>query len=259
MGATLVVEPDLHTLLPAAERLKGPEGLDVLVTFGGDGTLLRGARFLDGHSAPILGVNLGRLGFLTECSVEDFERALRRVAAGEFESERRLVLAASVTDLEGVERNFRALNDAVVHTRGKARVSRFDVQVDGHSVGRYEADGVIISTPTGSTAYSMSAGGPIVVPTSATIVVTPVAPHTLGMRPLVVESTAVIHVRAEDVSGDVLVTVDGQVEASLGHGRALEVRAAATPVRLIRLGGASFYARLRAKLGWGGILSRDGE
>jgi NAD+ kinase len=147
----------------------------------------------------------------------------------------------------------------VLHTRGKARVSRLNVTIDGHSVGRYEADGVIIATPTGSTAYSLSAGGPIVVPTSATIVVTPVAPHTLGMRPLVVESHATVHVQADDDGGELWVTVDGQVETSFGEGRTLEVRAATAPVRLVRLGGASFYARLRAKLGWGGLLSRDGE
>src|SRR5262249_27168495 len=103
MNATLVVEPDLHAMLPKSENLTGPDNVDVLVTFGGDGTLLRGARFLDGHKAPILGVNLGRLGFLTECSVDDFERALRRVAAGEFEAEKRLVLSATITDVTGVE------------------------------------------------------------------------------------------------------------------------------------------------------------
>ena len=259
LGATLIVERDLHAFLPKAPVLTGPENLDLLVTLGGDGTLLRGARFLDGHGAPILGVNLGRLGFLTECGMDDFDHALRRVAAGEFDAERRLALDVIVTDRDGVERQFRALNDAVLHTRGKARVLRLAVDIDGDSVGRYEADGVIIATPTGSTAYSLSAGGPIVVPRSATIVVTPVAPHTLGMRPLVVESSAVIRVRADDYGGELWVTVDGQVETSLGHGRVMEVRAASAPVRLVRLGGASFYARLRAKLGWGGILSRDGE
>jgi NAD+ kinase len=166
---------------------------------------------------------------------------------------------STFTDEDGVERQFRALNDVVLHTRGKARVLRISVEIDGDSVGRYEADGVIVATPTGSTAYSLSAGGPIVVPTSATILVTPVAPHTLGMRPLVIESGSVVRVQAEDDGGELWVTVDGQVEASLGDGRVLEARAATAPVRLVRFGGASFYARLRAKLGWGGLLSRDGE
>jgi NAD+ kinase len=259
IGATLVLEPELHSQLPDAPVMKGPEGLDLLVTLGGDGTLLRGARFLNGHATPILGVNLGRLGFLTECGASDCDRALKRIAAGEFESEKRLALDASLTDRDGVERSFRALNEAVLHNRGKARVLRLDVEIDGQAVGRYEADGVIVATPTGSTGYSLSAGGPIVVPGSASILVTPIAPHTLGMRPLVVDVGAVVRVRANDDGGEVWVTIDGQVDASFGHGRVLEVRAAAAPVRLVRLGGASFYGRLRAKLGWGGLLSRDGD
>ncbi|HKS04741.1 MAG TPA: NAD(+)/NADH kinase [Gemmatimonadaceae bacterium] len=259
VGATLVIERELQNALPNGATLDGPEGLDLLLTLGGDGTLLRGARFLDGHNTPILGVNLGRLGFLTECSVADLERALQRIAAGQFESEKRLVLSVAFADQDGVEQRFRALNDVVLHSRGKARALRLDVDVDGHSVGRYEADGVIIATPTGSTAYSLSAGGPIVVPTSASIVVTPVAPHTLGMRPLVVDSTVAIRVQAEDDGAEHWVTVDGQVEASLGVGKAIAARAATAGVRLVRLGGSSFYGRLRAKLGWGGLPGRDGD
>jgi NAD+ kinase len=259
VGATLVIERELQKAFPNGETLDAPEGLDLLLTLGGDGTLLRGARFLDGHNTPILGVNLGRLGFLTECGVADLEHALQRIAAGEFESEKRLVLSVAFADQDGVEQRFRALNDAVLHSRGKARALRLDVEVDGHSVGRYEADGVIIATPTGSTAYSLSAGGPIVVPTSASIIVTPVAPHTLGMRPLVVDSTVAIRVQADDDGAEHWVTIDGQVEASLGVGKAIDARAATAPVRLIRLGGSSFYGRLRAKLGWGGLLSRDGD
>lgn len=259
IGSTVSVEPRLEALLPGAGVLKEPAGIDLLVTLGGDGTLLRGARFLDGHATLILGVNLGRLGFLTEIGLDQIPAAIKRIAAGEFTAERRLALSAMLTDRDGVEQQFRALNDVVLHTRGKARVLQLSVEVDGDSVGKYEADGVIVATPTGSTAYSLSAGGPIVVPTSATLLITPVAPHTLGMRPLVIESSSVARVQAEDDGGELWVTVDGQVDASLGHGRVLEVRASSAPVRLVRFGGASFYARLRAKLGWGGLLSRDGE
>jgi NAD+ kinase len=258
VGATLVVERELHSLLPEAGLLDGPASIDLLITLGGDGTLLRGARYLNGHTAPILGVNLGRLGFLTECGIDELDPALKRIASGQFQAEGRLVLDVVFTDQEGAERKFRALNDTVLHSRGKARALRLDVEIDGHSVGRYEADGVIVATPTGSTAYSLSAGGPIVVPTSESIVVTPVAPHTLGMRPLVVDSTASIRIRAVDDGSEHWVTIDGQAEASLGDGHTLVVSAAAAPVRLVRLGGVSFYGRLRAKLGWGGLLARDG-
>jgi NAD+ kinase len=259
LGATVAVEPELGSLLPAAATMATPEGLDLLVTLGGDGTLLRGARFLDGHQCPILGINLGRLGFLTAGGPKDLERGIRNVAAGKAEFETRLVLEATVADRAGVERRFRALNDVVLHKDGKARVLRLDVDIDGHSVGRYVADGVIVATPTGSTAYSLSAGGPIIFPTSESILVTPVAPHTLGLRPLVVGSSAVIRVRAHDDGTELWVTVDGQMDSSFAPGRVLEVRASKDPVRLVRVRGGSFYGRLREKLGWGGLAQRDGD
>jgi NAD+ kinase len=259
LGTTLAFEPDLIELVPGAELLVEPTGIDVLLTLGGDGTMLRGARFLAGHPAPILGVNMGRLGFLTACSADELETAVRRVTAGEFSAQKRLALEAEVVDAHGMHRQLRALNDVVLDKRGTARVLKLNVEVDGDLVGRYQADGVIIATPTGSTAYSLSAGGPIVVPTASSILVTPVAPHTMGMRPLVVDGDAVIRVRAEDSKDDLWVTVDGQVDASMGRGATLEVRAAAAPVRLVRFGGSTFYSRLRGKLGWGGLSLRDGE
>lgn len=259
LGATVAFEPDLIDLAPGAELLVEPTGLDLLLTLGGDGTLLRGARFLAGHPAPILGVNMGRLGFLTACSADELETAVRRVAAGEFTAQERVALEAVVRDANGVEKQLRALNDVVLDKRGTARVLKLYIEVDGQMVVRCAADGVIIATPTGSTAYSLSAGGPVVVPTANMLLVTPVAPHTLGMRPLVLEGSAVVRVRAEDCHDDLWVTVDGQVDATLGRGETLEVRAAAAPVRLVRFGGSTFYSRLRGKLGWGGLSQRDGE
>jgi NAD+ kinase len=239
--------------------MQEPGELDLLMTLGGDGTLLRGARFLDGHSAPILGINLGRLGFLTTGGAKDVERAIKMVASKKAEYETRLMLEATVADHSGVEKHFRALNDVVIHKDGKARVLRLDVDIDGHSVGRYVADGVIVATPTGSTAYSLSAGGPIIFPTSQSILVTPVAPHTMGLRPLVVGADAIIRIQAHDDGSGLWVTIDGQMDSSFAPGRVLEVRAAKTPVRLVRLKGGSFYGRLRDKLGWGGLAQRDGE
>lgn len=259
LNSSVAVEADLHPLLPDAPLMATAEGIDLLVTLGGDGTLLRGARFLDGHSSPILGINLGRLGFLTAGGPKDVERALKNFVAGKSDFETRLTLDTTVVDTDGVERHFRALNDVVLHKDGKARVLRLDVAIDGHSVGRYVADGVIVATPTGSTAYSLSAGGPILVPTSQSILVTPVAPHTMGLRPLVVGADSVIRIQAHDDGKGLWVTVDGQMDSSFAPGRVLEVRAAKNPVRLVRLKGASFYGRLRDKLGWGGLAQRDGE
>ena len=259
IGAQVLVEAELHPLVPDLSVMASAEGLDLLVTLGGDGTLLRGARFLNGHATPILGINLGRLGFLTAGGAKDLDRAIKNVAAKKAEFETRLVLEALVSDRAGVEQKFRALNDVVIHKDGKARVLRLDVEIDGHSVGKYVADGVIVATPTGSTAYSLSAGGPILFPTSQSIVVTPVAPHTMGLRPLVVGADSVIRIQAHDDGSGLWVTIDGQMDSSFAPGRILEVRAAKSPVQLVRLKGGSFYGRLRDKLGWGGLAQRDGE
>ncbi|MEP6766795.1 MAG: NAD(+)/NADH kinase, partial [Gemmatimonadaceae bacterium] len=153
----------------------------------------------------------------------------------------------------------RALNDVVLHKDGFARVVRFSVHVDGEPIGAYSADGIIVSTPTGSTGYSLSAGGPVVVPMLDSIVVTPVSPHTLAMRALVLPPQCQILLQAEDAPEDVLVTVDGQVGTRFTKGESLLVRRAPHPVLLVRFPGSTFFSRLRRKLGWGGLSERDGE
>ncbi len=191
LGIEPLLEQGLHELAEKGARLADPTQLDALVTLGGDGTLLRGARFLDGRDIPILGVNLGRLGFLTSCQGSDFEPALRNLAGGDYVAQPRMALSARAIDSEGEARKqWRALNDFVLHKGGFARVVRLNVFVDGESIGTSEADGVVISTPTGSTAYSLSAGGPVVVPTVESIVITPISPHTLAIRSLVIPADA---------------------------------------------------------------------
>jgi NAD+ kinase len=152
----------------------------------------------------------------------------------------------------------RAMNDVVVHKGGFARVLRMRLFVNDEEIGVLAADGVVICTPTGSTAYSMSAGGPIVEPTVESILLTPIAPHTLAIRPLVLRPDTKIVVQPEDAPEEVLVTVDGQVGASLGRGHALTLRRAEHPVRIVRFPGTTFVGRLRRKLGWGGLADRDG-
>ena len=183
IGVTLEFEDELWEIVEDGTRLDGPTGLDLLLTLGGDGTLLRGARFLGGHPVPILGVNLGRLGFLTSCGGDEFGEALRRWAAGEFQAEDHMALEAHAFGLDGGNRgHWFCLNDVVLHKGGFARVVRFGVEVDGEPLGAYAADGVVISTPTGSTGYSLSAGGPIVVPTVESIPPTPVSPAAAASR-----------------------------------------------------------------------------
>ncbi|MBI3791599.1 MAG: NAD(+)/NADH kinase [Gemmatimonadetes bacterium] len=238
--------------------LTSPEGLDCVVTLGGDGTLLRGARWLGQHSVPLLGVNLGRLGFLTSCSGSEAEDALRRFARGAYTAEPRMGLEAhTINGNSDVATPLRALNDIVLHKGGFARVLRFSVMIDGDSVGAYSGDGVVVSTPTGSTAYSLSAGGPVVYPTVESIVLTPVSPHTLAVRPLVLAPTSEVRVRAEDGPEELLVTVDGQVGTTFSGGHTLVIRRAPTSVRIIRFDGSSFFSVLRQKMGWGGLAERD--
>jgi len=252
------LEQGLHDVAGKGARLEEPAALDGLVTLGGDGTLLRGARFLDGRDIPILGVNLGRLGFLTSCQSEDFEAALRNLASGDYVAQPRMALSARVIDQAGQQRKqWRALNDFVLHKGGFARVVRLNVFVDDESIGTYAADGIVISTPTGSTAYSLSAGGPVVAPTLESILLTPISPHTLAIRSLVIPADAEVTVEANESPTELLVTVDGQVGTSFVKGEKLKVRKADSPVRIVRFPGATFFERMRVKLGWGGLPDED--
>ena len=160
---TLAFETELADTIVEGERFDETARIDVLLTLGGDGTMLRGARLLGARQIPIMGVNVGRLGFLTACGIEDFERALGLLAAGDYIIESRMVIEARSS--KEPEHHWRALNDVVLHKGGRARVFRIHARVDGELIGAYAADGLIVCTPTGSTAYSLSAGGPVVAPT----------------------------------------------------------------------------------------------
>ena len=235
-----------------------PREVDAMLTLGGDGTLLRAARLVDERAVPILGVNLGRLGFLTCCPASQLEDALRRLASGDYVAEARMTLDARVSDAAGGERQrWRALNDVVLHKGGFARVVAVRVEADGETVGHFSADGVVIATPTGSTAYNLSAGGPVVVPTLETILLTPVSAHTLALRPLVLPATSQVTLRANDGPDELLVTVDGQVGCTFRSGESLVVRRSDFPVSIVRFPEHSFFSTMREKLHWGGLLDRD--
>jgi NAD+ kinase len=235
--------------------------LDALVTFGGDGTLLRGARLLAGRETPILGVNLGRVGFLTTATRETLEPALDCLVAGRYVTERRQALESAIKDGRGETRAVQmAVNDIAVHKGGVARVVRVNVYINGENVGPYSADGIVIATPTGSTAYSLSAGGPIVVPGVEAILVTPIAAHTLAVRPLVVPASYRIVI--EPMAGwsdDLLVSFDGQTGTTLAPGEKVDVRRADHRVCLIRLSGDGFFSRMRQKLHWGDLSDREAK
>jgi NAD+ kinase len=257
LGIELAFEEDLHHLVPDAESLRDPPGIDALITLGGDGTMLRGARFVGERPIPILGVNLGRLGFLTACGGEDeeIESALERYIAGDYVVQRRMALAGHTSRDDSEQ--WRALNDIVLHKGGFARVVHLEVWVNGELIGAYAADGLVISTPTGSTAYSLSAGGPVVVPTVESIAITPISPHTLAVRPVVLPPSAEVEVRANDGPEELLVTVDGQVGATFTADDTLMVRRAERPVLVVHFRDSTFFSRMRRKLGWGGLQGRD--
>jgi len=250
-----VFEPDLHQLTPRAEILADPSSIDALLTLGGDGTMLRGARLVAGRQIPVLGVNLGRLGFLTACAREDMQLALERLAAGDYLVQKRMTLEAWTT--RHAEPRWRALNDVVLHKGGFARVFTLRASVNGELMSTYAADGVIISSPTGSTGYSLSAGGPIVVPTVESLILTPISPHTLAIRPVVLPPHAEVTVHVDAGPDELLVTIDGQVGASFLPGDTLSVRRADRPVLLVTFRDGTFFSRMRRKLGWGGLRERD--
>jgi NAD+ kinase len=258
LNAQLTYEEELLPLAGNGARAISTSDVDALLTLGGDGTLLRAARLVADRAVPILGINLGRLGFLTCCPASDLEVALRRLASGEYVVERRMTLEARVLDAHGGEKaRWRALNDVVLHKGGFARVVSVRVQVDGETVGHFSADGVVLATPTGSTAYNLSAGGPVVVPTLETILLTPVSAHTLALRPLVLPPTAEVSLQANDGPSELLVTIDGQGGAMFGSGETLVVRRSAYPVSIVRFPEHSFFSTMREKLHWGGLPDRD--
>lgn len=248
LGFELFGEDSVSGLSPEVGSLSGhADAMQVILTLGGDGTLLRGARLAGPAGIPVIGCNLGDLGFLTAGPVERLEEMLERVRAGECVEEPRLAL-----DVRSGDRTWYALNDAVVHKGGLARLLRVRVWVDGDEVGQYSADGIIVSTATGSTAYSLSAGGPILHPGLDALVASPICPHTLAVRPLVVGAESTIAI--EILSGmEGLVTVDGQAGGKLVQGDRVEVKRSPNDVRLLRLPDDNFFSVLRQKLRWGDV------
>jgi len=258
LGMTLFSEPPLEPYWPRHLQPIGSASLDALVTLGGDGTLLRGARLLKGAAVPVLGLNLGRVGFLTAAGKDGIEEALDRLASGNYVTEERGTLQAAIVPARGEPSELPvALNDVIIHKGGVARLTRLNVRVNGQEVGNYSADGLIIATPTGSTAYSLSAGGPIVVPGVHALVITAIAAHTLAVRPVVIPADAHISiVGIRPWAEDLLVSVDGQQAMMLGADDRVDLESGRSPVLLVRFQ-SDYFARMRASLRWGDLTDRE--
>ncbi len=256
-GAEIVFHERLRPGDPLGPEVEGSldGGVDLLITMGGDGTLLWGARLVAERDVPVLGVNLGHMGFLTAITLNGIEASFETLFQGDYITDSRSVLEARVVGADGPTGDrYLALNDFVIHKGGMARVTRLDLLVGEagarEEIGRFSGDGVVVSTPTGSTAYSLSAGGPIVAPTMDCILVTPICPHTLAVRPLVISATETVTVRPLERAGTLSLTVDGQAGTEFSMGESVVVRQAETRVRLIRFPGQTFFSTLRQKLNW---------
>lgn len=222
---------------------------DLLVAFGGDGTILSAARAVGERAIPIVGVNLGKLGFLAELSPDDLPVVTEDILAGRFLIEERLVLEARTPALPGTI--IHAVNDIVVDKARSSRLIDVHTHIDGAFAVTYRGDGLIVSTPTGSTGYALSNNGPIVIPTCGVIGITPISPHTLNGRPILVPDRSVIRIVVETPSGEVLLSSDGQEETLAPPPLEVEIRKAPYPLRLVKRVDRSYFDVLRAKLFWG--------
>jgi len=236
---------------PAEREQLAKTNPDFVVVLGGDGTLLSVARSVSPAGIPILGVNLGSLGFLTEVKQEEVLRALEALDGGQCDVSLRSMLHCQLRRGEKCLASYEALNDVVVHQSAMARLASVDVRVNGNFVANYKADGLIVASPTGSTAYSLASGGPILAPDVAAFLITPVAPHALTNRPLVVRDTASIEIETKDSGDSVLLTVDGQQGTPVSDGDVVVCKKSEFEVKLLKLAERSFFDVLRTKLKWG--------
>ncbi|MEM6795945.1 MAG: NAD(+)/NADH kinase [Acidobacteriota bacterium] len=234
--------------LPAFDPL---EPYDLVVVLGGDGTLLSTARVV-ASTSPLLGVNLGRLGFLTEIGRQELYQSLLRVFAGDYRLEERSMFDVELHRRGRVINRFRAFNDAVIAKSARAQIIELELEIDGHRMSTYRADGLIIATPNGSTAYNLSAGGPIVYPSLRVAVITPICPHALTLRPIVVPDSEAIEVTLLADLQEVFLTVDGQDGARMAPKDMVVLQRSPDSVQLVRRIDRTFYDSLRNKLKWGG-------
>lgn len=223
---------------------------DLVIAFGGDGTILSAAKNVSPAGIPILGVNVGRFGFLAEISVGELNEKLDDLIAGNYLIEDRMALEASV--VRNLDKySYFAFNDVVLEKGGFSRTILIETYIDNEYLNTYNADGLLICTPTGSTAYSLSAGGPLLTPDMRAMVINPICPHSLSQRPLVIRDDKIVRFKAWSEKRKMLLSVDGQAVLQIGEEHLIHVRKATRPVKLVKCSGNSFYQVLRTKLNWG--------
>jgi NAD+ kinase len=229
-----------------------PDSCEVVAVLGGDGTMLDAANKIGPAEIPVAGINIGTLGFLTTCTDEELDIFAQAVVDQSYTLIKRMQLRAIVTKEDGSEQSFRALNEITLARGQTGRLVALDAWVDGELLNHYRADGLIVATTTGSTAYSLSAGGPLIAPKAEVFVITPICPHSLSNRSLVVSDSSIVELApAKDAECPMLFTVDGRETLEIGLGDRVRVEQAGHALPLLRLKGRTFYSTLRQKLGWG--------
>ena len=254
-GVTPLYDPETASSMTdgvlGTTRHKIAEESDLLIVLGGDGTLLAAAREAASRAVPVLPINMGSLGFLTSFTVDELYPALENVLAGHATINERVLLLVERVNAGQIVTQQRVLNDAVVHKGVLARMIELELFIDEGFVCRYRADGLIVATPTGSTAYSMSAGGPIVHPSVESILITPICPHTLSDRPVVVRDTSIVELRLSESAESVFLTLDGQTGVPMQRGDRVRITRAAERLKLIQPPNKTYFEILRNKLKWG--------
>ena len=252
-GIEVVIEKESAQLIGMDGVEKAWEGAELVISLGGDGTLLDTVHRVGSCEVPVAGVNIGTLGFLTACTAADVEKFASILARGEQEVVERAVLKVSMREESGVEHTFMALNEVVLMRGSTGRLISLEARVNGEVLNRYRADGLIVATPTGSTAYSLAAGGPLIDEQAGVFVITPICPHSLSDRSLVLEDNSVVEVVAKGRHPDAVhFTVDGRDVLRLSSESVVRIEKASTPLQLVRLPEHSYYETLRGKLGWSG-------
>jgi len=253
-GVEVYVEKELGKKIRhpnSIDRRDIPKLVDVILVFGGDGTFLGVAREACKYGTPILGINLGGLGFLTEVTVDELYPMMERIIDGDYEVEDRQMLITSIRRGKKNIGTYEVLNDVVINKGALARIIDLSIYIEDSHVTTYKADGIILATPTGSTAYSLSAGGPIVHPGIPVTIITPICPHTLTNRPLVVSSEMKVEIKVTTQEPDTYLTLDGQIGVRLKTGDLIEVKRTDTSVKLIKSPFRDFFSILKTKLMWG--------
>jgi NAD+ kinase len=262
VGVEVLASEDLAGGVPPAISIVSNDDLvdkvDVVIALGGDGTMLRASRVLGLSGVPLLGVNLGSLGYLTDVPLDELEKALSDLLEGRYHIDNRSRVYCSVWRQDGKIATASALNDLVVNMGPLPRALDMELLMDGDSLGRFLGDGIIVSTPTGSTAYNLSAGGPICQSTVDCLLVAPICPHSLGMRPLIVAGDTNIELILHETGEGAVLTADGQKTNTLANGDRLAFRVSSREVKLVKFPQSSFYRVMRHKLNWGGTRRRSG-